>query len=35
MCSLPPTLKYHQFFDAENLIVIADVGHFESEQYLR
>lgn len=25
--------KYHQFFDAENRIVIADVGHFESEQH--
>lgn len=25
--------KYHQFFDADNKIVIADVGHFESEQY--
>ena len=25
--------KYHEFFDAENRIVIADVGHFESEQY--
>lgn len=25
--------KYHEFFDAENKIVIADVGHFESEQY--
>ncbi|MCK6648416.1 MAG: Nif3-like dinuclear metal center hexameric protein, partial [Bacteroidia bacterium] len=25
--------KYHQFFDAENRIVIADIGHFESEQY--
>lgn len=25
--------KYHQFFDAENKIVIADVGHFESEQF--
>ncbi len=24
--------KYHQFFDAENKIVIADIGHFESEQ---
>ena len=24
--------KYHQFFDADNQIVIADVGHFESEQ---
>jgi len=25
--------KYHQFFDAENRIIIADIGHFESEQY--
>lgn len=25
--------KYHQFFDAENKLVIADVGHYESEQY--
>jgi putative NIF3 family GTP cyclohydrolase 1 type 2 len=25
--------KYHQYFDAENSIVIADIGHFESEQY--
>jgi len=27
--------KYHQFFDAENRILIADVGHFESEQYTK
>jgi dinuclear metal center YbgI/SA1388 family protein len=25
--------KYHEFFDAESQIVIADVGHFESEQF--
>lgn len=25
--------KYHEFFDAENRLVIADIGHFESEQY--
>lgn len=25
--------KYHQFFDAENKIIIADVGHYESEQF--
>ncbi|MCJ8211738.1 Nif3-like dinuclear metal center hexameric protein [Mucilaginibacter sp. RS28] len=25
--------KYHEFFDAERKIVIADVGHFESEQF--
>ena len=24
--------KYHQFFEAENKIIIADIGHFESEQ---
>ena len=27
--------KYHQFFDAENKILIADIGHFESEQYTK
>lgn len=25
--------KYHEFFDAENQILIADIGHYESEQY--
>ena len=25
--------KYHQFFDADNKILIADIGHFESEQF--
>jgi dinuclear metal center YbgI/SA1388 family protein len=25
--------KYHQFFEAENDIIIADIGHFESEQF--
>ena len=25
--------KYHQFFDAEKRIVIADIGHYESEQF--
>lgn len=25
--------KYHQFFDAENQIVIADIGHYETEQF--
>jgi dinuclear metal center YbgI/SA1388 family protein len=25
--------KYHEFFDADEKIVIADIGHFESEQY--
>jgi dinuclear metal center YbgI/SA1388 family protein len=25
--------KYHEFFDAENRLVIADIGHYESEQF--
>jgi len=25
--------KYHDFFEADNRILVADVGHFESEQY--
>ena len=26
-------VKYHDFFDANERLVIADIGHFESEQY--
>lgn len=26
-------LKYHEFFDANGRLLLADVGHFESEQY--
>ncbi len=26
-------IKYHEFFDANDLMVIADIGHFESEQF--
>ena len=26
-------VKYHEFFDANDQLVIADVGHFESEQF--
>jgi len=25
--------KYHEFFDAENQILVADIGHYESEQF--
>ncbi len=25
--------KYHEFFDADSRIMIADIGHYESEQY--
>jgi dinuclear metal center YbgI/SA1388 family protein len=27
--------KYHEFFDAEGKIMIADIGHFESEQFTK
>jgi len=27
--------KYHEYFDADNRIVIADIGHYESEQYTK
>jgi dinuclear metal center YbgI/SA1388 family protein len=27
--------KYHQFFDAEDRLIIADIGHFESEQFTK
>lgn len=27
--------KYHQFFDAEQQILIADIGHYESEQFTK
>ena len=26
-------VKYHEFFDAEGKMVIADIGHWESEQF--
>jgi dinuclear metal center YbgI/SA1388 family protein len=26
-------IKYHEFFDADDKMVIADIGHFESEQF--
>lgn len=28
-------IKYHQFFDAENKIIVADIGHYESEQFTK
>lgn len=27
--------KYHDFFKAENAIILADIGHYESEQYTK
>ena len=26
-------IKYHEFFDADNTILLADIGHYESEQF--
>jgi putative NIF3 family GTP cyclohydrolase 1 type 2 len=26
-------VKYHEFFDAEGKMVLADIGHYESEQF--
>lgn len=28
-------IKYHDFFNAENRIILADIGHYESEQYTK
>ncbi|MBN1118943.1 MAG: Nif3-like dinuclear metal center hexameric protein [Bacteroidales bacterium] len=28
-------IKYHQFFDADNKLIIIDIGHFESEQFTK
>ncbi|MCP5061009.1 MAG: Nif3-like dinuclear metal center hexameric protein, partial [Ignavibacteriae bacterium] len=28
-------LKYHDFYKAENKIILADIGHYESEQYTK
>ena len=28
-------LKYHQFYEAENRLLLADIGHFESERYTK
>lgn len=30
---LTADIKYHEFFDANNRLVIADIGHWESEQF--
>ena len=27
--------KYHEFFDAEDKIIVADIGHYESEQFTK
>ena len=28
-------IKYHEFYKAENKLIITDIGHYESEQYTK
>ena len=32
-CFITSDIKYHEFFDANDKILIADIGHYESEQF--
>ncbi|MEY2701651.1 MAG: hypothetical protein RLY43_284 [Bacteroidota bacterium] len=32
---LTADLKYHQFYEAENQLLLADIGHFESERFTK
>jgi hypothetical protein len=32
---LTADLKYHNFYEAENQLLLADIGHFESERYTK
>lgn len=32
---LTADLKYHNFYESENQMIIADIGHFESERYTK
>ena len=32
---LTADVKYHQFYEAENKLLLADIGHFESERYTK
>ena len=32
---LTADLKYHQFYEAENQLLLSDIGHFESERYTK
>ena len=34
-CFISADFKYHQFFDSDGKIVIADIGHYESEQFTK
>ena len=32
-CYITSDIKYHEFFDADGRLLVADIGHFESEQF--
>lgn len=32
---LTADLKYHNFYEAENQLLLADIGHYESERYTK
>ncbi len=32
-CFITGDVKYHEFFDADDQLVLADIGHYESEQF--
>jgi putative NIF3 family GTP cyclohydrolase 1 type 2 len=32
---LSADFKYHDFFDADNKLIIVDAGHYETEQYTK
>lgn len=34
-CFLTADIKYHQFLDCEKQIALADIGHFESESFIK
>ena len=34
-CLITSDLKYHDYFKAENKILLLDIGHFESEQFTK
>ena len=34
-CFLTGDVKYHQFLDCENRLLLADIGHFESECFIK
>jgi putative NIF3 family GTP cyclohydrolase 1 type 2 len=34
-CYVTSDLKYHDYFKADNKILLADIGHYESEQFTK